>query len=54
VDAEKAHYPVRMLCRLLRVSRAGFYAWRRQAPSRRVAGRGTEQLRGHDLLRTSS
>jgi transposase InsO family protein len=35
VDAEKAHYPVRMLCRLLRVSRAGFYAWRRQAPSSR-------------------
>lgn len=35
IDGEKAHYPVRMLCRLLAVSRAGFYAWRRNGPSAR-------------------
>jgi transposase InsO family protein len=35
IAAEKAHYPVRMLCRLLAVSRAGFHAWLRRAPSSR-------------------
>jgi transposase InsO family protein len=33
IDVEKAHYPVRLLCRLLAVSRAGFYAWRQRKPS---------------------
>ena len=27
VDSERAHYDVTVLCRLLKVSRAGFYAW---------------------------
>ena len=27
IDAEKAHYPVSMLCEALDVSRAGYYAW---------------------------
>ena len=27
IRAEKAHYPVSILCRVLRVSRSGFYAW---------------------------
>jgi transposase InsO family protein len=27
IDAEKAHYPITLLCRALQVSRAGFYAW---------------------------
>jgi len=35
IDGEKAYYPVRMLCRLLAVSRAGFYAWKRSGPSAR-------------------
>lgn len=29
VDAEKAHHAVRMLCRVLQISRAAYYAWRR-------------------------
>ena len=33
--AEKARYPVRMLCRVLAVSPSGFYAWCHRAPSRR-------------------
>lgn len=36
IHAEKARYPVRVLCRVLEVSRSGFYAWCRRAPARRV------------------
>jgi putative transposase len=35
VDAEKAHYPVGVLCDVLEVSRSGFYAWKRRPPSAR-------------------
>ena len=35
IDAEKAHLPVRRLCRALEVSPSGFYAWRRRARSAR-------------------
>jgi putative transposase len=31
-----AEFPVRLMCRVLAVSRAGFYAWLERAPSRRV------------------
>jgi putative transposase len=33
IDVEKAHYPMRILCRVLRVSRSGYYAWRSRKPS---------------------
>ena len=35
IDAEKAFYPIKLLCRALRVSRAGYYAWRQRPPSAR-------------------
>jgi putative transposase len=35
IDAEKALYPISLLCRVLRVSRSGYYAWSRRPPSRR-------------------
>lgn len=33
IAAEKARFPVRVLCRVLAVSRAGFYGWQGRAPS---------------------
>ena len=33
--AEKAHYPVTVLCRVLQVSTSGFYAWIQRRPSKR-------------------
>jgi putative transposase len=35
VDAEKASYPIALMCLLLEVSRAGYYEWRGRGPSRR-------------------
>jgi transposase InsO family protein len=36
VEAEKAYYPIRLICRCLAVSRSGYYAWRRRLPSSRA------------------
>ena len=36
IAAEKAEFPVRLLCRTLGVSRAGFYAWQGRAPAPRT------------------
>jgi putative transposase len=41
IAAEKARYPVRVLCRCLGVTRSGFYAWQRRPP----APRSLEDLR---------
>lgn len=35
IHAEKAHYAVALLCRVLNVSTSGYYAWRGRRPSRR-------------------
>ena len=37
IDAEKANYPVSLLCRVVEVSRSGYYAWRERPHSRRSA-----------------
>lgn len=36
IQAEKARYPVAVLCRVMAVTRSGFYAWRQQPMSRRA------------------
>lgn len=42
IATEKATFPVRLLCRTLQVSRAGFYAWQGRAPAART--RADERL----------
>ena len=36
IATEKAHYPVALLCRMLEVSRSGYYAWSQRSPARRT------------------
>ena len=48
IDAEKALYPVTVLCAQLKVSTSGFYAWRSRGPCARAVADEvlTEQIRG--------
>lgn len=41
ITAEKASFPIAVLCRVLRVARAGYYAWQLRAPSRRAQADAT-------------
>ena len=36
IDAEKANHAVRTLCRVLEVSKSGYYVYLRRGPSRRT------------------
>ena len=35
IDAEKADYSISLLCRVLKVSRSGYYDWKDRPPSKR-------------------
>jgi putative transposase len=47
IAAEKAHYPIQVLCEVLGVTRSGFYAWRKRpvSPRREADAQLLEQVR---------
>ena len=47
IDAQRAEFPVEQLCRVLGVSRSGYYEWRRKAPDR-----DAHSIRDQRLVRT--
>lgn len=46
IDAEKAYYPISLLCRILKVSRSGYYDWKDRPLSKRARENAdlTEQI----------
>lgn len=53
IDAERACLPVALLCRVLGVSRSGYYAWRSRPPSKRSREDATLTARIHEIHRRS-
>ena len=47
IAAEKVHHTLSRLCRCLRVTRSGFYAWQRRAPSAHATRDRQVQVLGH-------
>ena len=53
VDAQKATYDVAVLCRLLKVSRSGYYAWVARPPSARAVADGVLTIQIRDAFDTN-
>lgn len=54
IEAEKVHFPITVMCRVLRVSRAGFYAWLRRPKSVRATTNGQVLERIQEIHSTST
>ena len=53
VDAQKASYDVAVLCRLLKVSRSGYYAWVARPPSARAVADDVLTIQIRDAFDTN-
>ena len=53
IQAEKANFPIALLCRVLGVSRAGYYGFCRRAPSARARADGALESRIREIHTTS-
>jgi putative transposase len=53
IDAERACLPVALLCRMLGISRSGYYAWRSRSPSKRSREDATLTAKIHEIHRSS-
>ncbi len=48
IHAEKANYPIVLLCRVLRVARSSYYAWR-EGEAARQARRAADDALAHEI-----
>lgn len=53
IDAERAYLPVALLCRMLGVSRSGYYAWKDRPPSKRSCEEVALTAKIHEIHRRS-
>ena len=53
IDAEKVSFPVVLLCKVLRVSRSGYYGWRDRPPSRRARENDALTSKIHEIHQRS-
>lgn len=53
IEANRTHFPVKMMCQVLGVSRSGFYAARERAPSERTRENGRLRLEIRSVHRES-
>jgi transposase InsO family protein len=50
IDGEKAHFPLAMMCRVLEVSRSGYYAWRARPASATLERRRDLQVEIYEIF----
>lgn len=53
IEAEKTSFPVQFMCRVLGVSRSGYYAWRDRTPSMRSRQDAALSAKIHEIHRRS-
>ena len=53
IEAEKTSFPVQFMCRMLGVSRSGYYAWKSRPPSRRSRQNAALTAKIHEIHQRS-